>query len=127
LRLDQGAVPTIEVETVAGRLLLHRDDHVITPVLQRYGMWEPGETRYLLSTLTAGQTFVDVGAHVGYFSVLAARRVGPAGSVIAIEPELRNLELLRRNLERNDCTNAVVLTRWSRGSRARSRLTATQL
>lgn len=67
--------PVVEVETVVGPLLLPRNDHVITPELAHWGGWEqPAETRYLQATLRPGQTFVDVGAHVGYFSVLAASR-----------------------------------------------------
>ena len=82
---------------------------MITPVLRGGGVWEPAETRYLLASLRAGQTFVDVGAHVGYFTVLASKSVGPTGTVIAIEPEARNRDLLHRNLVRNGCTNAMVV------------------
>ncbi len=99
----------VDVNTAAGRLLLPSEDQVITPILRRYGVWEPAETRFLLSTLRPGDTFVEVGAHVGYFSVLAAKRVGANGAVIAIEPETRNLALLRSNLARNGCTNAHVV------------------
>ncbi len=99
----------VEVETEAGPLLLPSWDRVIAPVLQRDRIWEPGETRFLRRTLLPGQTFVDVGAHVGYFTVLASKRVGAAGRVFAVEPEARNLELLRLNLIRNACTNVVVL------------------
>jgi FkbM family methyltransferase len=101
--------PAVEVRTVAGTLLVPSKDHVITPVLQRDAAWEAAETRFLLAALRPGQTFVDVGAHVGYFSVLAARCVGPDGAVFAVEPEARNLWLLRANLARNGCTNAVVV------------------
>lgn len=101
--------PVVEVETVVGPLLLPRNDHVITAELAHCGVWEPAETRYLQATLRLGQTFVDVGAHVGYFSVLAAKRVGPSGTVIAVEPEARNLDLLHRNLTRNRCNMARVM------------------
>jgi FkbM family methyltransferase len=101
--------PVDEVDTVVGRLLLPSGDPMITPVLRRWGIWEPPETRYLQAILRPGQTFVDVGAHVGYFSVLAAKRVGPTGTVIAIEPEARNLDLLHRNLARNGCADALVV------------------
>lgn len=109
--------PAIEVRTVAGQLLVDPSDRVIGRALRRDGVWELAETRFLLATLLPGQTFVDVGAHLGYFSVLAARRVGPTGSVIAVEPEPRNLRLLRQNLARNGCTNAAVLDRPRRGRR----------
>jgi FkbM family methyltransferase len=90
----------LEVETVAGRLLLHRDDEVITDNLIRWGVWEAAETNFVSETLRPGDTFVDVGANVGYFSVLAAGRVGDDGTVIALEPEPRNLQLLRANVAR---------------------------
>lgn len=99
----------MEVETEVGSLLLPSWDRVIAPVMQRDRIWEPGETRFLRRTLRPGHTFVDVGAHVGYFTVLASKRVGPTGRVFAVEPEARNLELLRLNLERNRCANVVVL------------------
>jgi FkbM family methyltransferase len=93
-------VPAIEVETVAGPLLVHRDDTVMTRVLRDHGTWEAPETRFVMASLCPGHTFLDVGANIGYFSVLAARNVGTGGRVIAVEPEARNLELLRANLER---------------------------
>ena len=49
----------------------------------------------LVSILRSGDVFVDVGANVGFFSILAARIVGPGGSVIAIEP----LEPLARAIQ----------------------------
>jgi FkbM family methyltransferase len=123
--LDLSATPTleavVEAQTVAGVLLSPCADAVITPMLVEEGVWEPAETRYLEEILRPGQTFVDVGAHVGYFSVLAAERVGPEGSVIAVEPEARNLDLLHRNLARNGADRARVIpfaagatTGWSR-------------
>jgi FkbM family methyltransferase len=45
--------------------------------------------------------FLDVGANIGYMSLLGARAVGKSGVVVAIEPEARNLALLRANLWRN--------------------------
>jgi FkbM family methyltransferase len=101
--------PVDEVQSVVGRLLVSRGDRVIGSVLRSCGEWEPFETAFLRAVLGPGQTFVDVGAHVGYFSVLASKLVGPSGRVIALEPEPRNLDLLRRNLAWNDCRNAIVV------------------
>jgi FkbM family methyltransferase len=52
-------------------------------------------------------TFVDVGAHVGYYTVLASRLVGPGGVVLAFEPSLRNHELLLANTWRNGLSNVI--------------------
>ncbi|MGW1551775.1 FkbM family methyltransferase [Streptomyces sp. NPDC002346] len=58
-------------------------------LIQRYiyafGMWEPPLTRWLQRTLQPGDTFVDVGANIGYYSLLASRLVEARGSVVAIE------------------------------------------
>ncbi len=58
-------------------------------LIQRYvylfGVWEPHMTGWLQRRLRPGDTFVDVGAHVGYFSMLAAGLVGDAGRVVAVE------------------------------------------
>ena len=50
---------------------------------------------------------VDVGAHIGYFSTLAARRVGTGGTVVAFEPDPHNFALLTRNLRRNRLDNVL--------------------
>lgn len=49
-------------------------------------VYEPATVRCLVERLGPGKTFVDVGANHGYFTVLAARLVGPAGRVFAFEP-----------------------------------------
>ncbi len=63
--------------------------------------YEPETTRLLLNFLKASQTFVDAGAHIGYYTLLAARAVGPAGRVYAFEPAPRNLALLLKNIQAN--------------------------
>ncbi|GAA0393322.1 FkbM family methyltransferase [Streptomyces luteireticuli] len=59
-------------------------------VIQRYqylfGTWEPNLSAFLRDRLRPGDTFIDVGAHRGAFSLLASHAVGPQGRVVAIEP-----------------------------------------
>ncbi len=59
-------------------------------VIQRYqyifGEWEPNLSAFLRDRLRPGDTFIDVGAHRGAFSLLASHAVGPTGRVVAIEP-----------------------------------------
>ncbi len=59
------------------------------------GVWEPYVRRRIL--LSRGDVFIDVGAHIGYFARLAARRVQAEGVVICVEPDPRNLPLLESN------------------------------
>jgi len=63
--------------------------------------YEPATTRLFERLLTPGQTVLDVGAHVGYFTLLAARLVGPSGKVYAFEAAPRNYELLAKNIALN--------------------------
>lgn len=72
------------------------------------GDFEPTKTEAILQNLHPGDVFWDIGANVGHFSVLASRTVGPAGSVISIEPSPVNLAFLRRNLKLNRCGNVSV-------------------
>jgi FkbM family methyltransferase len=100
---------TVEAETQFGSLYLPEEDSFIAPYLREHGIWEPQETEILSRKLLPGATFVDVGAHVGYFSCLAGRLVGPHGLVLAFEPHPRNYELLLANAWRNGLTNVVAL------------------
>lgn len=54
-----------------------------------------------------GSTVVDVGANIGFFSLRFARWVGPVGQVIAIEPETRNIDSLRRRVARAGLSDVV--------------------
>ena len=64
--------------------------------------YEPGATNAVL-TLGEGDVFVDIGANSGYFSVLAALRVGARGRVFAFEPN----PAVRQQLERHIGLNAI--------------------
>ncbi|MEK7357563.1 MAG: FkbM family methyltransferase, partial [Bdellovibrionota bacterium] len=59
--------------------------------------------------LKAGDIYIDAGANIGWHTVIAAKMVGSSGKVIAFEPEPKNLELLRRNIELNALTNVEVI------------------
>jgi FkbM family methyltransferase len=63
-----------------------------------------------------GDIVVDVGAHIGIFTVRAAKAVGAGGMVIAIEPETNNLRLLERNIQLNQLRNIIVVPKgvWSK-------------
>ncbi len=56
-----------------------------------------------------GDVVVDVGAHIGRYTIIASQRVGPNGKVVAIEAEPSNFELLNRNIQLNQLTNVTTL------------------
>ncbi len=98
----------VDVQTDVGQLYLHRDDKVMTPSISERGVWEPEEAAFLRGSLRPGFTFLDVGANVGYMSVLGGQSVGTAGRVIAIEPDSANVRLLRANLWRRGVPATVL-------------------
>jgi FkbM family methyltransferase len=73
-----------------------------------YGSFEISETRLIQSLLRPGMTFVDVGANIGYYTVVAARLVGPTGKVHSFEPHARIRAQLQENVSLNDYSNVVV-------------------
>lgn len=68
------------------------------------GCYEPLNTLRFRRILSPGMTVVDVGANIGYFSLLAAHRVGPSGQVIAIEPHPANFRILSDTVTTNRLT-----------------------
>lgn len=62
----------------------------------------------LCRLLSPGDVFYDVGANVGFFSLLAARLVGPTGRVVAFEPALDNVAVLAGNVRRNRADNVLI-------------------
>jgi len=72
------------------------------------GRWEPLITECFRGTLAPGDTFVDVGANIGYYSLLASRLVGQTGRVYAIEASPTILTLLQENIALNHAHNVEV-------------------
>ncbi len=63
---------------------------------------EASTTRLFRSLLKPGDVVVDCGANIGYYTLIAAKAVGPAGRVYAFEPEPTNFRFLQKNLSLND-------------------------
>ena len=96
-----------------GILLIDTRESVLGPALLLHGLWETDVTRWFQETLRPGEVFVDVGANVGYYTLLASRLVGDAGRVVAIEAHPRMAELLRRNVIINGRFN---ISTWHRAA-----------
>jgi FkbM family methyltransferase len=84
-------------------------DRLDTLELATREIYEPLETAILLERLKPGQTFVDIGANIGYYTLLAARQVGPGGRVYAFEPDAENFKLLRKNIGINGYANVTLI------------------
>jgi FkbM family methyltransferase len=72
--------------------------------------WETSATRRVMGSVEAGSVVVDVGANLGYYTLIASRSVGPGGLVLAFEPSPRKLQYLLKNVEANGRRNVVVFS-----------------
>lgn|SRR5262249_19914143 len=99
---------TIDLPLSPGILMrLHDGDELISRALRRDRLWEPAWSWFCLRHVRPGDIAVDVGANIGYYTLLLSRQVGAQGFVYAFEPEPSNLALLRANLQINGCSNVA--------------------
>ncbi len=96
------------------KMLVDTRDAAISAWIVLDGLWETHVTGWLQQTLRPGQTFVDVGANAGYFTLLGGQLVGPTGRVVAVEAHPGLAELLRRNVVMNGLYGYV--TTWHRAA-----------
>ena len=93
-------------------------DTIVSFEVMVYRRWQPLETMLYERLLRPGDRVVDVGANIGYFSVLFAELVGKNGRVLAIEPEPNNARLLRKNVEQRDLAQIVAIAQTAVGAAA---------
>jgi FkbM family methyltransferase len=83
------------------------------------GVYDRRELRLLRDLLRGGGDFVDVGAHIGMYTVAAARALRDTGRVLALEPNPGARRQLEDNLRLNGCANVVVVPRAAAAARGR--------
>ncbi|WP_203072995.1 FkbM family methyltransferase [Falsiroseomonas ponticola] len=95
--------PSTVLCRVLGRYKMMVDgrDVALAPHLMLDGYWEMWTTEFMLRTVKPGMVVLDVGANLGYFSILMAELVGAEGRLIAVEPNPRLAQLAERNLALN--------------------------
>lgn len=96
-------------EAQGSRMYLNPADTIVSRVIARDGIWEPLETEVFRSKVGPGDVVVDVGANLGYYTLLAARLVGNAGHVYAFEPDPESFALLERNVALNGYENVTAV------------------
>jgi len=92
------------------RLYVRLDDWAVGAKIAVKRSYETHVSGYMGSLLKTGQVVVDVGANIGYYTLLTASRVGDTGKVIAFEPDSGNCDLLKMSLEANRFTNVEIHT-----------------
>jgi FkbM family methyltransferase len=100
--------PSVVTLKHGGLLYVAPWDLLISEVIRDTGVWEPHITALLRRILGAEALFVDVGANIGYFTVVAAQLVGPNGKVVAFEPSPGNVQLLLASVVRNGLAHVDV-------------------
>jgi FkbM family methyltransferase len=75
----------------------------------RLGTYELPVQKALAQYLQPGAVFYDIGANVGFFSIIAAKKIGNKGQVYAFEPVPENVTTIQRNVELNRFTNVTVV------------------
>ena len=104
----RGALPRCRVRTRYGFDMEVDGNSQVGRILYATGQYENEIASILARTLSDGDTFVDGGAHIGFFTVFASRCVGPTGRVIAFEPAGQTRERLLSNVSLNGCRNVSV-------------------
>jgi FkbM family methyltransferase len=104
------------VRTIFGSKISANTRDAVGRYIFYFGVWEPNLTRWIRHRLLPGDAFIDVGANIGYYSLLAAHLVGDSGKVVAVEGLPAIFSLLQRNLETNKTRNvrAVNAAAWDR-------------
>lgn len=69
------------------------------------GSYESDQTQFFQKLLHEGDTLLDIGANVGYYSLVSSKLVGKSGQVIAFEPEPTNFQFLEKHIRMNRCEN----------------------
>lgn len=91
-------VPVQALDFPPSAFAIHQvEDEFISGDLARDGVWEPFETKVFGRLCLPADIVLDLGANIGWYSMLAARCVGASGQVIAFEPDRANARLLEVN------------------------------
>jgi FkbM family methyltransferase len=88
-----------------GHLVAGSTEDLIQRHLYYFGVWEPDISAWIRRTLRSGDGFVDIGANIGYYSLLASKLVGTQGVVVAIEPSPPIHSALTRHIKLNRRAN----------------------
>jgi len=100
---------TVLAEVQGKKMYLDLSDRVHCEILYTRGIWEKDVTAYLMKLIESGMVVVDIGANVGYYTLLAAEKVADHGKVFAFEPEPSRYTLLEKNVGVNGLKNVILV------------------
>lgn len=88
---------------------MYLDDKDSLGLLSNNGIFEEQEVAVVKEQVKSGDTVLDIGANIGYYTLIFAKLVGKQGKVFAFEPEPDNFALLQKNIEINGYSNIVLI------------------
>jgi len=93
-------------EVQGNKMFLDSKDSLLFSII---GAYEPFETELVKKEIKKGDVVLDLGANIGYYTLIFAKLVGEKGKVFAFEPEPDNFALLKKNVEINGYKNVVLV------------------
>jgi len=91
-----------------GYYLWLNDTGYIDKQIIKKGVFEPASTKIIERIVKKGDVVIDIGANIGYYTVLLSKIVGASGKVIAFEPTQHFLNVLRKNIAANQIENVEI-------------------
>ena len=88
-------------------LWIHPNDEILSRSIVYDKIWEPETTKLIKNIIHEGDVGIDLGANIGYFTMLMANLVGTSGKIFSFEPEPQNFEILQKNIKQNHLKNVV--------------------
>lgn len=93
------------------KLYIDKFDTTVSEKLVLTKVWEPLETKLFEKSINKGDIVLDIGAHIGYYVLIASKRVGHEGKVYAFEPDSKNFKLLQKSVTENGLKNVVLINK----------------
>ena len=93
------------------KLYIDKKDTAVSQELLLSGTWEEFETNLFKNNIKPDDIVIDIGAHIGYYTLIAARLVGQKGKVYAFEPNPDTFQILKRNVKENGYKNVVLINK----------------
>jgi len=97
------------IHVQGSKMYVNPKDSGVGAHLLKSSVYEPYETKLFKQVMKEEMVVVDVGAHIGYFTLMAAKLVGAKGKVYAFEPDPSNYRLLVKSIHENGYRNVVAI------------------
>jgi len=87
------------------KMIIDPKDSVVSTKLKKYHVYELKDINILKIEIKKDSNVIDVGAHIGYYTLLLSKLVGEKGRVFSFEPSSNNFSYLEKNIKLNNCKN----------------------